>query len=203
MQPADVLGVVEQIAAEALRAGAIIRRLRSLIRKEDARHEWTNLNDLATDAVRLLASDLRQSGVTVRYSLGDMVRPVHVDSIQIEQVLLNLLRNAIDAMADVPLERREIHIATKMTDDELAEVSVSDQGTGLASEVGDTIFDPFVSTKPNGLGLGLSISRTIIETHGGRLWARPNPGGGTIFTCRLPIQAPVHGEGEHAYRRTA
>jgi PAS domain S-box-containing protein len=204
MQPDDVLGIVEQIAAEALRAGTIIRRLRSLIRKEDSRHEWTNLNELVADAVRLLASDLRHAGITVSFDLSDAVRPAHVDSIQIEQVLLNLLRNAMDAVAEVPPARREIRIATALVGDEHVEINVSDRGTGLAADIGDTIFDPFVSTKPNGLGLGLSISRTIIESHGGRLWAHANPEGGATFTFQLPIQAQTEATGSgHTYRRSA
>lgn len=198
MQPDDILRIVEQIAGEALRAGTIIRRLRSLIRKEDSRHDWTDLNELAEDAVRLLAADMRNAGIAVQFALSDALPRVQADSIQIEQVLLNLLRNAMDAMANAAPGRRELCIATALVDQGLIELSVRDQGSGLPGGIGDKIFDPFVSTKPNGLGLGLSISRTIIEAHGGRLWATANRDGGATFSLRVPIQSAAEGTGrEH------
>lgn len=202
-QHEDILRIVEQIAAEALRAGTIIRRLRSLIRKEDSRHEWTDLNDLTADALRLLAADMRHASVSVQLSFAEDLPNVEIDSIQIEQVLLNLLRNAIDALADTPAAQREICIATTRAEDEQVQVTVRDRGGGLQEDMGETIFDPFVSTKPNGLGLGLSISRTIIEAHGGRLWASANPDGGATFAFCLPIHAPSEESAPSDYRRSA
>jgi two-component system sensor kinase FixL len=121
---------------------------------------------------------------------------VVVDRIQIQQVLLNLIRNAIDAMTEMPAEasRREMVISTSRPDASSVEVAVTDTGPGLVPEVAAKLFEPFVTSKPHGMGVGLSISRSIIETHGGRIWAQPNPEGGTIFRFTLPAGMTISGE---------
>lgn len=202
MHADDVLRIVEQIAGEALRAGTIIRRLRSLIRKDSSRQEQTDLNELVNDAVRLLASDLRNGDVTVALDLDEALPSIYVDSIQIEQVLLNLLRNAVDAMADAETDRRALHISTAIVDEATVELKVRDYGSGLPPTIGERIFEPFVSTKTNGLGLGLSISRTIIEAHGGRLWTTAHPDG-TTFAFHLPMRWSAEHAAEARYLRSA
>lgn len=187
-QVEPVLAVIDDIAAEALRAGEIIRRLRSLIRKEAPRQDWVDLNELVGEVLRLLEPETRQHAVTVRVHADARLPALIADRIQIEQVILNLVRNAVEAMREVE-GRRELDIRTIAVGDDLVEVSVRDTGPGLPAALVDHVFDPFVSTKPAGLGMGLSISRTIIEAHQGRLWASASVGG-AHFHFTLP--APAH-----------
>jgi two-component system sensor kinase FixL len=129
----------------------------------------------------------KEYGVRVQYRLDPKVDKVIVDRVQIQQVVLNLVRNALDAMRDHD-GRRELVVSTGPGEgEELALVSVADTGPGLEPSAGDRLFQPFVTTKSDGMGVGLSISRTIVEAHGGRIWTEPNPGGGAIFrfTVRL------------------
>src|SRR5262245_22621890 len=186
-QVEPVLAVIDDIAAEALRAGEIIRRLRSLIRKEAPRQDWVDLNELVGEVVRLLEPETRQHAVTVRVHADARLPALVADRIQIEQVILNLVRNAVEAMREVE-GRRELEIRTAAVGDDLVEVSVHDNGPGLPAALVDHVFDAFVSTKPAGLGMGLSISRTIIEAHQGRLWASASVGG-AHFHFTLPAAA--------------
>ncbi|MEO8601668.1 MAG: ATP-binding protein [bacterium] len=185
---AAVLPVIDSIATEALRAGEIIRRLRHMVRKEACRQDWMDVNALIAEAARLVEPEARQRSVDIDLYLSTSLPPVLGDGIQIEQVVLNLLRNAIEAMTDVT-GRRYLQVATRPVPDEGVEVAVRDTGPGMAPEVALHVFDPFFSTKPSGLGMGLSISRTIVESHNGRLWATPNPDGGTTFRVVLPTGA--------------
>lgn len=185
---AVVLPVLDDLATEALRAGEIIRRLRTLIRKEAPRQEWTQVNDVVGDAVRLLEPEARHHQVEVRLQLDPDLPPVLGDAIQLEQVVLNLVRNAIEAMADGE-QRRELDVRTARAGDDAIEVSVRDTGPGLSAAAAEHVFDPFFSTKQGGLGMGLSISRTIIESHHGTLWATGNADGGSCFRFRLPVAA--------------
>jgi len=187
-QVEPVLAVINDIAAEALRAGEIIRRLRSLIRKEAPRQDWVDLNELVGEVVRLLEPETRQQDVTVRVHADARLPALVADRIQIEQVILNLVRNGVEAMREVE-GRRELDIRTIAVREGLVEVSVRDTGPGLPAALVDHVFDPFFSTKPAGLGMGLSISRTIIESHHGRLWASASVGG-AHFHFTLP--APAH-----------
>ncbi|MCR5881043.1 ATP-binding protein [Phenylobacterium sp. J367] len=126
----------------------------------------------------------------LRFTIDRGVDLVLADKVQIQQVVLNLMRNAIDAMEDSP--RRELVVAARAADDDMVEVSVTDTGPGISPEVADQLFQPFITTKAHGMGVGLSISRTIIEAHGGRIWVEPNPPGGAIF--RFTIMAAPEGE---------
>ena len=126
---------------------------------------------------------VKQTGTQVSFDFDAATGTVLVDKIQIQQVLLNLMRNAIEAMEDG--DRREMTVSTRVLDPETVEVAVIDTGCGIAPEVLAKLFQPFVTTKRQGMGVGLSISRTIVESHGGRLWAEPNPEGGTVFRLTL------------------
>jgi two-component system sensor kinase FixL len=127
--------------------------------------------------------------VLVRADLVPGADSVLVDRVQIQQVLLNLMRNAIEAMADSQSVQRELRISTRLSDEGMVEISVADTGQGISPSVAEQLFRPFVTTKRHGMGVGLSISRTIVEAHGGRLWVEPNPDGGAIF--RLTVRAFV------------
>jgi signal transduction histidine kinase len=131
---------------------------------------------------------LRRARVTVRTFFAAESPPIQVDRVQIQQVLVNLLSNALEAMETSPADKRRITIRTSLRD-ALVEVSVSDRGVGLPPESETKIFEPFTSTKPDGLGVGLSIARTIVESHGGQLWATPNRGGVAVFHFTLPLDA--------------
>jgi C4-dicarboxylate-specific signal transduction histidine kinase len=183
---AAVLPVIDSIAAEALRAGEIIRRLRHLIRKDTARQDWVDLNELTSEALRIVEPEARQQSVEVTFDLAADLPRLLGDGIQIEQVVLNLLRNAIEAMSGSD-EPRHLHVLTRAHGGDGVELSVRDSGPGLPPDVADKVFEPFFSTKPTGLGMGLSISRTIVESHNGRLWAVGNPDGGATFRLRLPL----------------
>jgi PAS domain S-box-containing protein len=183
-----VLPVIDDIAAEGLRAGEIIRRLRSLVRKETPRQDWFDLAEIASEALHLVEPDAYEHGVTVQVDAAPGLPRLLGDPIQIEQVVLNLLRNALDAMADVG-GRRELHVDIARVAGDAVELAVRDTGQGLTPVVAEHVFDPFFSTKPGGLGMGLSISRSIVEAHRGRLSATPNADGGATFRVKLPVAA--------------
>jgi two-component system sensor kinase FixL len=176
---------IDRAADQALRAGQIIRRLRQFVARGESERNVESLPKLIEEASALALVGIKETGVRVLFALDPRVEFVMADKVQIQQVVLNLIRNAIEAMQDV--ERRELTIATAALANEMVEISVTDTGAGIAPEVAAQLFHPFVTTKPNGMGVGLSISRTIVEAHGGRLWADPNPDGGTIF--RLTLRA--------------
>jgi C4-dicarboxylate-specific signal transduction histidine kinase len=181
-----VLPVIDDIGAEALRAGEIIRRLRALVRKEPPRQDWIDLTDITAEALRLVQPEALENAIAVHLDAEPGLPRVLGDPIQIEQVVLNLLRNAIDAMAGVR-DRRELHVRIAALGDDAVELAVRDTGPGMPPPVAERIFDPFFSTKPSGLGMGLSISRSIVEAHQGRLTMAPNGDGGTTFRIVLPI----------------
>jgi PAS domain S-box-containing protein len=186
---AEILDALEQVSAQALRAGAIIHRIRKFIHKEDSSLAWVDLNDLVRNVTRLADADGRHQGIRVHLALSPTVPKVYVDSIQIEQVILNLMRNGFDAMDGEALANKTLSIRTAAIGSASVGVAISDTGTGLRSDLVDRIFDPFFSTKASGLGLGLAISRSIVEAHGGRLWAEPNPGGGSTFHFSLAVSS--------------
>jgi PAS domain S-box-containing protein len=180
-----VLPVIDDIAAEAMRAGEIIRRLRHLVRKDNPRQDWIDLSEVVGEILRLVQPDIFQHGITVHVDVAAELPRVHGDRIQLEQVVLNLLRNAIDAMAEVP-GRRELSVRIALQENAV-ELNVSDTGHGMPPLVAERVFDPFFSTKPGGLGMGLSISRSIIDVHHGRLSVASNAAGGVTFRVILPI----------------
>jgi len=186
---------LDKAAQQTLRAGDIIRRLRQFVKPGEFSATVQSLAELITETRELAFVGARQSGVRMRVELDRQADLVLVDKVQIQQVLLNLIRNAIEAMADS--ERRELTIASGATDDGMVEVRVSDTGCGLSEAIAERLFQSFVTTKPHGMGVGLSISRTIVEAQGGRIWAHENPGGGTVFHLTVPVAAvdePSHVE---------
>jgi C4-dicarboxylate-specific signal transduction histidine kinase len=188
----DLVHPIEEVAKQALRAGAVLQRYRAFVRSGTLRREPVRINQLARDAADFVAPSAAEQGISVRLKLAANLPEVIVDGVQIEQVLLNLIRNAIEAMHGCAT--RELSIHTRVVG-EGVEVAVEDVGTGISAEVGDRIFETFFTTKSEGLGMGLSISRSIIEAHGGRLWSTANPGGGTVFRFTVPLRPP---EGEIA-----
>ena len=170
---------VTESAKEALRAGTIVRRLRDFVSRGDVDKHVEDLPNLIEEASRLALIGARERGVSADYRLDPNASEVLVDRVQVQQVLVNLIRNAIEAMNESP--RREITISTAAIARGMVQVSVADTGPGLADQVAAQLFQAFTTTKDQGMGLGLSICRTIVEAHGGRIWTEPNAGGGTIF----------------------
>jgi two-component system, LuxR family, sensor kinase FixL len=176
--------VMDKAVAQASRAGQIIQRMRQFIQKGETERQLEGINKVVEEASALALVGARESGILVRMELSSDLPPVLVDRIQIQQVVLNLVRNSMEALAEA--DRRELIIKTAQAHGGLVEVRVSDTGPGLAEEVAKQLFQPFVTTKAKGMGLGLSISRSIIDAHGGRMQASPNPTGGVTFSFALP-----------------
>lgn len=180
------LETMDKAVAQTSRAGQIIRRLRDFVEKGQSHQALDNLNRTIEEAAALALVGAKEANVKVTLDLSPAIPEVLIDRIQIQQVLLNLIRNSIEAMALT--ERRELTIRSALTGS-LAEVAVTDTGLGLAEPVAAQLFQPFVTTKPQGMGLGLSISRSIIDTHGGRIWAEANESGGMTFHFTVPTGA--------------
>jgi PAS domain S-box-containing protein len=176
--------VMAEAAAEVLRAGQIIRRLRDFVALGETDRQPENLIALIEEASALALTGAGAAGVQVFFRFDPKAVRVFANRVEIQQVLVNLIRNALDAMA--ACARRELEIRTTLLDEETIEIAVADSGPGISRDVRHRLFEPFVSTKANGMGLGLSICRSIIEAHGGRLRSAPNPGGGTVFQFTLP-----------------
>jgi len=191
-----VRDAVSKAADQALRAGQIIRRLREFVARGESERRIESLPKLIEDASTLALVGAREHGIAVTFRLDPDADLVLADRIQIQQVLVNLMRNAIDVMSEGGAVRR-LDIATAGAHDDQVEVTVADTGSGLAPEVARQLFQPFVTTKRKGMGLGLSICRTIVEAHGGKIWVESPPAGGTIFHFTLRA-APDDRENEHA-----
>jgi two-component system, LuxR family, sensor kinase FixL len=183
---------MDKAAEQALRAGQIIRRLRDFVARGESERRVESVKKLVEEASALALVGAKDQGVRVRFQFDPTADLVLADKVQIQQVLLNLLRNAVEAMESS--QKRELVISTESGNDDMVTISVADTGSGIAPEIMSQLFQPFVTNKRDGMGVGLSISRTIVEAHGGKIGVEPNPGGGTIFrlTLRAVTQEDFH-----------
>jgi two-component system, LuxR family, sensor kinase FixL len=174
---------MEDAAAQVLRAGQIIRRIRDFVGQGETDKRLEHVVQIIEEAGALALVGPDAVGVETRFHFDAGGSLVFADRVQIQQVLVNLMRNGLEAMSESRC--RELVVMTTLRDRETIEISVSDSGSGLTPEIRAHLFQPFISTKRNGMGLGLSICRRIVEAHGGQLWSEPNPSGGTIFRFSL------------------
>jgi two-component system sensor kinase FixL len=184
--PPKVDEFLGKTVSQAERAGQIIRRLRNFVEKGPVERSLEELNRVIIEASNLATVGARIDGIRVQFELDETLPPINIDKVQIQQVVVNLVRNAIEVLRDA--EHRELIIRTS-SHPEGQEVAVRDSGPGIDPAIASRLFSAFVSTKKDGMGIGLSISRSIIAAHNGQLWAEPNPEGGTIFKFRLPMDA--------------
>jgi signal transduction histidine kinase len=181
-----VSDVLERISAEALRAGDIVHRLRNLVQKREAKQVLSDVNKLIKDLEHLASVDARMHDVELIFDLASSLPPVLVDEIQIQQVLLNLIRNGIDAMENVDPADKKLIVRTRQLDNRL-QISITDHGCGLPEGAEHKLFQPFFTTKTSGMGMGLSISRSIVQSHGGNMTFEPNADRGVTFSFTLPL----------------
>jgi len=181
---------LSRIGEQALRAGEIVRRMRTFARRGQARREATDTGQLVHDVLALLDHDLRHGGIETTINFGADMPQALVDRIEIQQVLVNLIRNAIDAMSSPSVTARHLTITTEASQKNVR-VSVSDTGGGIDPALAGRLFHPFQTTKSSGLGLGLSICQTLVEAHGGRVGAGPHPPGGALFFFEIPAAQEI------------
>ena len=187
----ELTSCLEKTSKQALLAGEIIKRLRRLVSKRPPEQSETDLNDTVRDVMEMVRTEAEGREVHVRLELPVELPHVRADRIQLQQVLLNLVRNSFEAMHNTPPEDRRLTIESHAVDHESVAVSVSDHGDGCEAQYLDRLFEPFYTTKEQGLGMGLSISRSIIESHGGRLTAQLNTTRGLTFQFTLPTRPGV------------
>jgi PAS domain S-box-containing protein len=186
----DVRGALEWIVKDGNRAAEVVQRVRTLVKKTDTQKVGLDINDAINDVVALLQRELSAHRVWLKLELVDDLPTVFADRVQLQQVAMNLIMNGAEAMQEVEDRPRLLTIRSSLDDAQVA-VAVKDCGIGLAAEDQNRLFNPFFSTKPGGLGIGLSICRSIIEAHGGKLWASANPDDGATFQFVLPLlEAP-------------
>ena len=184
----EVRDALRQITAQAVRAGDIISRLRGLTRERESSRELCDVNALIRELADLLESDARTHNSRCRFELGDGLAPLRLDRAQIQQVILALVRNALEALQERPGDTREVVVSTARAPDGDVLIEVSDNGPGISSEIASRLFEPFCTTKMAGTGLGLASSRTIARAHRGTLDYRPGEPG-ACFMLRLPAAA--------------
>lgn len=178
---------IARLVKDANRASDIIAQIRALTKSSPPQIDWLQINDIILATVTLIESEIFQNQVSLQTDLSGDVPLVQGDRVQLQQVILNLILNAIEAMNRAPAGSRELIISSAKNDSKGVLVSVQDSGAGLVPENLDRLFDAFYTTKPDGMGMGLAISRSIVEAHGGRIWAKPNSPRGAIFQFILPV----------------
>jgi signal transduction histidine kinase len=178
---------VERIIHEGTRAGAVLSRIRALFKKDNPSKNWIDINELIQDLMALLRDESLRRRISIRTELGSNLPKVEVDRVQLQQVVLNLVMNGMDAIVSANGKEKILLIKSRKASEQEISVMIEDTGVGLTAESADKIFDTFFTTKAQGIGMGLSISRSIVESHEGRLWATPRPGGGTIFQFTVPV----------------
>jgi len=184
-----------RIVRDGKRAAEVIARIRALSNRAATARERLDLNETIQDVLAFVADEAKKESMIVRTQFAADLSPVSADRVQLQQVILNVVMNAIEAMSSVGDRARELVITTRNIDPDQVQVTVEDSGTGIDPQKIDKIFDSFYTTKPSGMGMGLSICRSILQAHGGRLWATAKDGLGMIFNFTLPT---YHEEGSHA-----
>lgn len=179
----DICGKIDD---QARRAGQVIGNLRKFIRKQEIETQALDVNRVIADVMSLIEADAHSEGIPVHVNAGQGLPNVRADAVQLQQVLLNLTRNSVDAMRDGLAKERGIIIATDRGERGGVRITVTDHGHGVSRQLGDNIFHPFVTTKRDGLGVGLAISRTIVQSYSGSLSYADNPRGGSVFSVELP-----------------
>jgi C4-dicarboxylate-specific signal transduction histidine kinase len=182
---------LERIANDGKRAAEVIGRIRTLMKRQAVRKEWLDINATILEVLALTQYQLRRSEILLETRLGQDLPPVPGDRVQLQQVLLNLIINAIEAMSGIKERPRELTLVSASDGPDTVSLEVRDSGTGLAPEHVPHLFEPFYTTKAEGLGIGLSISHSIVEAHGGRLSAAANTPCGTVFLLSLPVNEPA------------
>jgi two-component system sensor kinase FixL len=190
----ELRAILADIVADDQRAGEVIGRVRSLMKKGGSERRPLDLNDLIEDVARLVRSDALLKNVLVTLHLQPHLPKVCGDRVQLQQALLNLLVNALDSMKDTPIGERHLCLSATQTDTLSVLITVADRGTGIPPEKMELVFEPFFTSKPEGMGMGLPICRSIIEAHGGRIWVTNNPGRGASFCFSLPVMLDPNGQ---------
>jgi signal transduction histidine kinase len=184
---------LDRIIAQTGRAQRVIDRVRHFMRRQQPPRHEIDLNETIRESLALFTSEMRQSRVEVKLKLGRNLPRVWGDGVQIQQVLANLIRNALEAMSQTGSSQHEIGIVSELCSPDFVRVELRDSGGGVPFDLVDRIFDQFFSAREDGMGLGLPISRSIIEAHGGRLWLEPDYIGGAVFRFTLPVARPAQG----------
>lgn len=188
VDPGDLLQAMEKASFQAERAGKIIRRMRDFVKKNAPQRAPCCLNEIVDEAVSFAENEARNTGVRVHLHLAPDLPGLLADRVMLEQLMLNLVKNGIEAMREVAQEQRHLTVRTELRDGLMAEVSVIDRGCGIDPEMTEKLFSSFFTTKAEGMGMGLKICRSIVEAHNGRLWIEANPEGGSVFRVLLPLE---------------
>ena len=183
----EILATLKKCDSQAQRAGEVIRRLRQFVKKRELGRQEVSFNDIIRDLAALAEVDARDNGIPLTIDVADGLPKIKVDAVQIQQVILNLIRNGIDAMLDMDHYDEGISVSVSNFENDQVKIVVTDHGSGITKEAEKKIFQPFFTTKPSGMGLGLAICRSIIESHGGVLSFTKNSSGGTTFYFTLPV----------------
>jgi C4-dicarboxylate-specific signal transduction histidine kinase len=179
---------LDRIVNDGRKAGEVIKRIRALMKRQAPRKDWLQINEAILEVIAIAQYQVGRNDILLETQLGEGLPPVRGDRVQLQQVLLNLIVNAIEAMSEVDRRRRELTIVSATDGPDAVRVEVRDTGTGLDPERAAQLFEPFYTTKAEGLGIGLSISRSIVDAHGGQLTAGANAPNGAVFCIWLPIE---------------